>query len=208
MANSFDRACTAGFLGLTGYYRKFIKDYGSVALPFTRLLKKEAFSWLLEADTAFCTLKTAMTEGHVLQLPDFNRPFVVNCDASGSGFSAVLHQDDGPIAFYSRPVAPQHAKLAAYVCKLIGLVKAVRHWRPYLWARPFIDRTDHFALKFLLDQCLSMIPQHTWVSKLSGYKFSIKFNPGKNNMVVDALSQCDEDTMTSTRRLLGIRLLQ
>jgi len=90
-------------------------------------------------------------------------------------------------------VAPQHAKLAAYERELIGLVKAVRFWRPYLWARPFIVRTDHYALKFLLDQRLSTIPQHTWVSKLFGYDFSVEFQPGKSNVVADALSRRDED---------------
>jgi hypothetical protein len=133
----------------------------------------------------------------VLQLPDFNCRFIVNCDASGSGFGAVLHQDGGPIAFYSRPVAPRHAKLAAYERELIGLVQAVRHWRPYLWARPFTVRTDHYALKFLLDQRLSTIPQHTWVSKLFGYDFSVEFNPGKNNTVADALSRRDEDSVAA-----------
>jgi hypothetical protein len=76
--------------------------------------------------------------------------------------------------------------------ELIGLVKAVRHWRPYLWARSFVVRTDHFALKYLLDQCLSTIPQHTWVSKLFGYDFSVEYLPGKANTVVDALSRRDE----------------
>jgi len=90
-------------------------------------------------------------------------------------------------------VAPQHAKLAAYERELIGLVKAVRFWRPYLWARPFIVRTDHYALKFLLDQRLSTIPQHTWVSKLFGYDFSVEFQPGRSNVVADALSRRDED---------------
>jgi hypothetical protein len=149
-----------GFLGLTGYYRKFIRDYGTVAWPLTQLLKREAFSWSADATSAFQALKHAVTSGSTLQLPDFDAPFIVNCDASGSGFGAVLHQEGGPIAFYSRPVAPQHAKLAAYERELIGLVKAVRHWRPYLWGRPFVVRTDHYSLKFLLDQRLSTIPQH------------------------------------------------
>jgi hypothetical protein len=85
---------------------------------------------------------------------------LVDCDASGSGFGAVLHQGDDALAFFSRPFAARHLKLAAYERELIGLVQAVRHWRPYLWGRHFTVRTDHFALKFLLDQRLSTVPQH------------------------------------------------
>lgn len=83
---------------------------------------------------AFLALKQTLVEGPVLQLPHFDDIFIVNCDASGTGFGVVLHQDREPIAFYSRPIAPQHAKLAAYKQELFGLVKVLRHWRPYLWA--------------------------------------------------------------------------
>jgi hypothetical protein len=134
-----------GFLGLTGYYRKFIQNYGLVARPLTQLLKKEAFTWSTEVEQAFITLKQALVEGPALQLPNFDDAFIVNCDASCMGFSAIMHQDNGPIAFYSRPIAPQHAKLAAYERELIGLVKVVRHWRPYLWARSFVVRTTAFS---------------------------------------------------------------
>lgn len=85
-------------------------------------------------------------------------PFFIDRDASSSVFDAILHQGAVPITFFSHAVAPQHAKLAAYERELIGLVKAVRHWQPYVWAQPFTIRTDHFALKFLLDQRLSTIP--------------------------------------------------
>jgi len=181
-----------GFLGLTGYYRRFIHNYGVIASPLTALLKREAFQWTAAATAAFEALKHALTTAPVLQLPDFEKAFVVDCDASGSGFGAVLHQGEGPIAFFSRPVAPQHAKLAAYERELIGLVKAVRHWRPYLWTREFVVRTDHCGLKHLLDQRLSTIPQHTWVSKLFGYSFQVEYKPGKMNAAADALSRRDE----------------
>lgn len=129
----------------------------------------------------------------MLQLPDFDKEFVVDCDASGTRFGAVHHQQNGPIAFFSRAIAARHTKLAAYERELIGLVQEVRHWRPYLWTRPFIVRTDHCRLKYLLDQCLSTIPQHTWVSKLFGYSFKVTFRPGRQNAAADALSRRDAE---------------
>ena len=143
-----------GFLGLAGYYRRYIQDFGLIAAPLTRLLRRDAFSWDEEAATAFAALQRALTTGPVLQMPDFDEPFVVDCDASGIGFGAVLHQGEGPLAFFSRPFAARHHKLAAYERELIGLVQAVRHWRAYLWGRTFRVRTDHYSLKFLLDQRL------------------------------------------------------
>jgi hypothetical protein len=167
------------FHGLTGYYRKFIQSYGDIAGPLTQLLKHEAFCWTPAAAATFDSLKAVLTTAPVLQLPDFMKTFMVDCDASGSGFGAVLHQGGGPIAFFRRACAPHHAKLAAYERELIGLVKAVHHWRPYLWPRDFIVRTDHYSLKYLLDQRLSTISQHAWVSKLFGYQFTVEFKPGR-----------------------------
>jgi len=145
---------------LAGYYRRFIKDFGNLAAPLMQLLKKEAFLWTDAAVTAFDALKRALSTVPVLHMPDFAQPFMVDCDASGTGFGAVLHQGGGPLAFYNKPFAPRHLKIAAYERELIGLVQAVRHWRPYLWGRPFVVRTDHYALKFMLDQRLSTVPQH------------------------------------------------
>jgi hypothetical protein len=99
----------------------------------------------------------------------------------------------GPIAFFSRLIVPRHSKLAAYERELIGLVQAVRHWHPYLWGHAFIICTDHYSLKFVLDQCLSTIPQHQWPSKLMGFDFSVEYKPSVTNVVVDALSRCHGD---------------
>jgi hypothetical protein len=118
-------------------------------------------------------------------LPDFDRAFVVECDASGSGVGAVLHQGGGPIAFFSRQIAARHAKLVAYERELIGLVQAVRHWRAYLWGREFVVKTDHYSLKYLLDQRLATIPQHQWVSKLTGFDFRVEYKPGSSNTVAE-----------------------
>jgi hypothetical protein len=138
-----------GFLGLTGYYRKFIRGYGDIAAPLTQLLKRESFRWSSAAAVAFDALKNVLTSAPVLQLPDFDKLFVVDCDASGSGFGAVLHQGAGPLAFFSRAIAPHHAKLAAYERELIGLVKAVRHWRPYLLLWQYSIRVKSSLLEAL-----------------------------------------------------------
>jgi hypothetical protein len=175
-----------GFLGLAGYYRKFIHNYGSIVAPLTALLKKEGFSWGEAAAAAFATLKTAVTTAPVLAMPDFTKPFIIKCDASSHGFGAILIQDRHLIAFFSRPVADRHRSLTAYEWELIGLVQAVRHWRPYLWGRRFIVKTDHYSLKYLLDQRLATIPQHQWVGKLLGFDFSVEYKPGAANAVADA----------------------
>lgn len=108
-----------GFLGLAGYYRRFIQGFGTLAAPLTSLLKKDSFQWTEEATSAFAALKRALSSAPMLQLPDFTVAFLVDCDASGTGFGAVLHQGDGAIAFYSRPFAQRHLKLAAYERELI-----------------------------------------------------------------------------------------
>ena len=123
-----------------------------------QLLRKDFFQWSSKAQQAFTTLISALSIELVLHLPNFKQPFVVDCDASGSGCGAVLHQGGGPLAFFSKPFAARHTKLAVYERELIGLVLAVRHLRSYLWGRQFIIRTDHYALKYMLDQCLSTVP--------------------------------------------------
>jgi hypothetical protein len=100
----------------------------------------------------------------------------------------VLHQGAGPVAFFSRPFAARHLKLAAYEREFIGLVQVMRHWRPYLWGRQFLIQTDHFSLKYLLDQRLTTVPQRQWISKLFGFDFTVEYRPERLNTVADALS--------------------
>jgi hypothetical protein len=185
-----------GFLGLAGYYRKFVQDYDLIAAPLTALLRKSGFGWTDTAVAAFQALKTVLITASVLALPDFTKIFIIECDAS-YGFGAVLLQDKKPLAFYSRPVAPRHASLAAYERELIGLVQAVRHWRPYLWGRHFRVRNDHYSFNFLLDQLLATIPQHHWVGKLLVFDFEVEYKPGSTNIVADALSRHDMEAAST-----------
>ncbi|KAB5541338.1 hypothetical protein DKX38_014312 [Salix brachista] len=157
------------------------------------LERGDSFQWTHEAALAFEQLKKAMTCTPVLALPDFTTNFILECDASDSGLGAVLQQQGKPIAYFSRPLASRYRSLPAYEKELIGLAKAVRHWRAYLWGRPFLIRTDHYSLKFLLDQRIITSPQQHWLSKLMGFDFSVEYRAGRQNTVADALSRCLED---------------
>ena len=97
-----------GFLGLTGYYRRFVKGYSAIAKPSTKLLKKGSFEWSGQAQLAFDTLKKAMVTAPVLALPHFNIPFVVESDASSEGIRAVFTQQGRLITYFSKALRPKH----------------------------------------------------------------------------------------------------
>lgn len=160
-----------GFLGLTGYYRKFIKDYGKIAKPLTELTKKNNFVWGKEALVAFKLLKQIMTTPPVLGLPDFSVPFEVECDAAGRGIGAVLMQKRQPIAFFSKALSDGNLTKSVYEKELMALVLAIQHWRHYLLGKPFVVYTDHKSLKHFLQQRVTSPDQQCWLAKLLGYQF-------------------------------------
>jgi hypothetical protein len=94
------------FLGLAGYYCHFICEYGTIIEPLTKLLRKGAFRWCAKAKAVFDALKRTLMTAPVLQLPDFDADFIIECGASGTRFSAILHQGFGPVAFYSKAISP------------------------------------------------------------------------------------------------------
>lgn len=104
-----------GFLGLLGYYRRFIKDYAKISDALTKLLKGGTdFSWNKEAEVAFITLKQAITSASILALPNYQLPFITETDASGSGIGVVLMQQGHHLAYISKVLAPRHQSLLAY----------------------------------------------------------------------------------------------
>lgn len=117
-----------GFLGLTGYYRRFIKDYGKVAKPLTELLKKGEYKWSEKAEEAVRRLKEAVTTVPVLTFPDFEKPFHFECDASRGGVGAVLTQDKKPIAYFSKALSARSLNKSIYEKKFMALVMAMQHW--------------------------------------------------------------------------------
>lgn len=181
-----------GFLGLIGYYRKFIRNYGVIAARLSDLLKKNAFAWNEIANQAFEELKGAVTQPPVLKLPDFSKTFVIECDASGRGVGAMLMQSGRPITFMSKLLKGWELLLSTYEKELFALVEAVQKWRPYLFEQSFVVETDQQALKFFLEQCVGTAVQQKWIAKLLGYDFKIQYKKGKENVVADALSRRNE----------------
>jgi hypothetical protein len=144
-----------GFLGLTGYYCKFVKNYGKIAAPLTALLKKNSFTWTPTTAQAFQTLKMTMCTTPVLALPNFTNTFVLECDASGKGIDDVLMQEGRPLAFTSKQLSEKNLGKPIYEKEMLVILHAVELWHPYLLGQRFQIKTDHQSLKYFLEQCIS-----------------------------------------------------
>lgn len=121
-----------GFLGLTGYYRRFVQNFGIMAKPLTNLLKRKTFVWDDITQKSFEALKLAMTTTPVLALPTFSLPFVIETDACDAGLGVVLMQQGQPVAFLSKALGDQHKYTSIYEKEFRALIMAVDRWRPYL----------------------------------------------------------------------------
>ena len=136
-----------GFLGLTGYCRRFVRVYAQLAKVLTDQLRKDAFSWGPEADLAFKNLKEAMTTVPVLAMPNFQKLFVIETDASHHGLGAVLLQDRHPIAYYSKVLGQWASNKSIYEKELMAIIFVVLKWKHYVMGRRFIVRSDQKSIK-------------------------------------------------------------
>jgi len=182
------------FLGLSGFYRPFIKDYGSIAQPLTTLLKKDVpFEWAKETEDSFLQLKALLANAPVLAFPDFELPFVLTTDASSVGLGATLHQKVNgklrPIAFASRTLKPAERSYHTTDRELLAITYALRHFRELILGYKIEVHTDHSALTTALHGRDPHGRRARAIEVLAEYDVTIVYLPGRQNVVADALSR-------------------
>ncbi|KAJ9558118.1 hypothetical protein OSB04_012733 [Centaurea solstitialis] len=190
------------FLGLAGYYRRFIANFSKIAQPLTTLTQKDKkFVWGEKQEEAFQTLKQKLCNAPILALPEGTDNFVVYCDASHQGLGCVLMQDEKVIAYASRQLKVHEKNYTTHDLELGAVVFALKIWRHYLYGTKCTIYTDHKSLQHILDQKMLNMRQRRWVELLSDHDCEIKYHPGKANVVADALSRKERVKPTRSRAM-------
>lgn len=183
------------FLGLAGFYRRFVKDFSKIALPLTELTKETVpFAWGAAQQTAFSTLKNALCTAPVLLIPDPAKPYTLNCDACDYAIGATLQQDHGrglqPVAFMSRKLTDAERNYDTREKEFMALHDACRHWRHYLHSElPFTLLSDHDSLKYHKSMPNLSGRLARWVERMAEFDYTIEHIAGVKNVVADALSR-------------------
>ena len=204
------------FLGLASYYRRFVRDFASVARPLHRLTEKTAkFEWTTECDDAFRTLRRKLCSAPILAFPNFHNRFILDTDASNSGIGGVLSQlDDGGnervVAYASRSLSKAERRYCVTRRELLAVVTFTQHFRPYLLGREFLLRTDHGSLTWMQSFKEPEGQLARWLEKLQEYQFSIVHRQGRKHSNADALSripctQCGRESHVTTE---SVRLVE
>uniref|UniRef100_A0A2N9HUX4 Reverse transcriptase n=1 Tax=Fagus sylvatica TaxID=28930 RepID=A0A2N9HUX4_FAGSY len=177
------------FHGLATFYRRFVKNFSSIAAPLTDCLKQQTLQWTEASEASFNALKTALTTAPILQVPDFDKVFEVDTDASIQGIGGVLSQEGKPLAFFSEKLNGAKLNYCTYDLEFFAIVQAIKHWQYYLAYKEFVLHTDHEALKHLNSQ-QGLHKRHAkWVAFLQQFNFSIIHKAGCLNKVADGLSR-------------------
>eukprot|EP00253_Pinus_taeda_P008047 PITA_08047 len=178
------------FMGLAGYYRRFVEGFSKVDFPITSLQKKgKSFQWTPNCQKSFEQLKHLLTTAPILCIADPNKDYVVCTDASKEGLGGVLMQEGRVIAYESRKLKEHEQRYSAYDLELAAVIHALKMWRHYLMGRKFLLLTDHHSLTNYFSQPTLNARQARWMDFLSGFNFDIKHLQGKENRVADALSR-------------------
>ncbi|KAF5791261.1 putative nucleotidyltransferase, Ribonuclease H [Helianthus annuus] len=188
------------FLGLAGYYRRFIENFSKIAVPLTALTQKnKPFDWGVKQEEAFQTLKQKLCDAPVLTLPEGNDDFVVYCDASKLGLGCVLMQRNKVIAYASRQLKIHEKNYTTHDLELGAVVFALKIWRHYLYGTKCVVFTDHKSLQHIFNQKELNMRQRRWVELLNDYDCEIRYHPGKANVVADALSRKERTKLHCVR---------
>lgn len=182
------------FLGLCSYYRRFIRGFADVAHPLHQCAEKpQPFVWTNEVNQAFLYLKHALTGAPILSYPNPDDQFILDTDASNQAVGAVLSQmqngQETAIAYYSQALSRTEQQYCTTRKELLAVVKAVKHFHPYLYGRSFILRTDHAALRWLFSFRFPEGQIARWLERLQQYDFQIEHRPGRKHGNADALSR-------------------
>nr|AAN01260.1 Putative retroelement [Oryza sativa Japonica Group]AAP53141.1 retrotransposon protein, putative, Ty3-gypsy subclass [Oryza sativa Japonica Group] len=190
------------FLGLAGYYRRFIENFSKIAKPMTRLLQKDVkYKWSEECEQSFQELKSRLISAPILILPDPKKGFQVYCDASKLGLGCVLMQDGKVVAYASRQLRPHEKNYPTHDIELAAVVHALKIWRHYLFGTRTEVYTDHKSLKYIFTQPDLNMRQRRWLELIKDYDMGIHYHPGKANVVADALSRKGYCNATEGRQL-------
>jgi hypothetical protein len=178
------------FLGLVGYYKRFIERFSKIARPMTTLLQKDQkFEWTNACERSFCELKRRLTTAPVLVLPDIHKDFTIYCDASRHGLVCVLMQEGRVVAYASRQLKTHEQNYPTHDLELAVVVHALKIWRHYLIGNKCEIYRDHKSLKYIFTQPDLNLRQRRWLELIKDYNLEIHYHPGKANVVADALSR-------------------
>ncbi|GJY83960.1 putative reverse transcriptase domain-containing protein [Tanacetum coccineum] len=191
------------FLGLAGYYRRFIEGFSKIAKPMTKLTQKKVkFEWGDKQEAAFQLLKQKLCSAPILALPEGSEDFIAYCDASKKGLGAVLMQREKVISYASRQLKIHEKNYTTHDLELGAVVFALKIWRHYLYGTKCTVFTDHKSLQHILDQKELNMRQRRWLELLSDYDCDIRYHPGKANVVADALSRKEREPPLRVRALV------
>ncbi|GKV38840.1 hypothetical protein SLEP1_g46705 [Rubroshorea leprosula] len=186
------------FLGLAGYYRRFVEGYSNISGPLTQLTRKnQKFEWIDKCERSFQELKNRLVTAPILAIPDNGGNFVVYTDASHKGLGCVLMQHGRVIAYGSRELKTHERNYPTHDLELAAIIFALKLWRHYLYGEEFEVHTDHQSLKYLFSQKELNLRQRRWMEYLNDYRCKIVYQPRKGNVVVDALSRKSTGTLAS-----------
>nr|GEX75813.1 putative reverse transcriptase domain-containing protein [Tanacetum cinerariifolium] len=191
------------FLGLAGYYRRFIEGFLKIAKSMTKLIQKGIkFDWGEKEEDAFWLIKKKLCSALILALPEGSKDFMVYCDASHKGLGAVLMQREKVIAYASRQLKIHEKNYTTHDLELGLVVFALKIWRHYLYGTKCTLFTDHKSPQHILDQNEHNMRQRRWLELLSDYDCDIGYHPVKANVVADALSRKERDKPLRVRALV------